>query len=50
MRKKWFISVVSALGFLLAIHVNPTLAQKTGKNLSVMYSNNINGEVDPCPT
>ncbi len=38
------------IGFFLAIRVHATLAQKTGKDLSVIYSSGINGEVDPCPT
>jgi hypothetical protein len=40
--------------FLLGIHwvVNSTFAQvqKPTKTLTLLYSNNINGEIDPCPT
>jgi hypothetical protein len=50
MKGKKLVWVAAALGFLLIIQIDTLLAQKTGKTLSVIYSNNINGEVDPCPT
>ncbi len=28
----------------------PAHAQKTAKTLTLLYSNNISGEIEPCPT
>ena len=50
MDRKWFALGVLALGFFLFFHVSPSHAQKSPKTLTLVYSNNINGEVDPCPT
>ncbi len=35
----------------LVLSINPlsTVAQAT-KSLTILYSNNINGEIDPCPS
>ena len=38
------------LGFLWVNHSNPCYAQKPLNTLTLLYSNNINGEIDPCPT
>jgi hypothetical protein len=29
---------------------SPTYAQKSTKTLTLLYSNNIGGEIEPCPT
>jgi hypothetical protein len=50
MREKWFVKAALALGFFLFFNVSPSHAQKSPKTLTLVYSNNINGEVDPCPT
>jgi hypothetical protein len=49
-KKKWFFAVVFGLGILLMIMKLPSHAQKTPKTLTILYSNNINGEIEPCPT
>jgi hypothetical protein len=48
--RKWFIVGVLVLGFFLFLNASPSLAQKSPKTLTLVYSNNINGEIDPCPT
>ena len=50
MKGKWLWVIVFALGFFLAIPGNTAQAQKTARTLSILYSSNINGEFDPCPT
>ena len=34
---------------VLILSKPPSLAQDTLKSLTLLYSNNINGEIDPCP-
>jgi hypothetical protein len=50
MNGKWFTIGILALGFFLSFNASPSLAQKSPKTLTLVYSNNINGEIDPCPT
>jgi hypothetical protein len=50
MKGKWFVIGVLVLGFFLLSNFFPSHAQKTVKTLTLLYSNNINGEIDPCPT
>jgi hypothetical protein len=50
MKVKWFVIGVLVLGCLLSINAFPSQAQKSPKTLTFLYSNNINGEIDPCPT
>jgi hypothetical protein len=50
MKEKWFLIVVLALGSFLVFHALPIRAQTLPKTLTLVYSNNINGEIDPCPT
>jgi len=50
MKRIWLLTVVVTLGFILAVETAPAGAQKTGKALTLLYSNNVNGELDPCPT
>jgi hypothetical protein len=50
MKGKWFVIGVLVLGFLLLPNVFPSHAQKSLKTLTLLYSNNINGEIEPCPT
>jgi hypothetical protein len=47
---KWFVIGVLVLGFFLFCSASPSHAQKSPKTLTLVYSNNINGEIDPCPT
>jgi len=50
MNGKWFGIGVLVLGLFLLFHASPSHAQRSVKTLTVVYSNNINGEIDPCPT
>jgi hypothetical protein len=50
MKRNWFAIGVLVLGFFLLFNVSPSYAQKSPKTLTLVYSNNINGEIDPCPT
>jgi hypothetical protein len=50
MKKNWFFIGVLILGSFLAFHPFPIHAQKSPQALTLVYSNNINGEIDPCPT
>ena len=50
MKRKVLFLILSFLGLCsfgsaLAIH-----AQEPARKLTVLFSNNINGEIDPCPT
>jgi hypothetical protein len=49
-RKALFMTIFGVLGFFLLFQGLPLHAEKTSKALTVLYSNNINGEIDPCPT
>jgi len=50
MKGKRFLISVLALGSFLAFHALPAHAQKSPKALTLVYSTNLNGEIDPCPT
>ena len=60
MKKKWVFIVVFVLGFHWIISGTPAQAQKPlntldlillhPPTLTLLYSNNISGEIDPCPT
>ena len=50
MKKKWLVKGALILGFLPFFIALPSHAQKSPKTLTLVYSNNINGEIDPCPT
>jgi hypothetical protein len=50
MKAKWLWVVIFSLVFLFVVQVYTSHAQKTGRPLTLLYSNNINGELDPCPT
>jgi hypothetical protein len=49
MKGRYFFVVAFVLGILLVIHVPFSHAQKDTNRLAILYSNNINGEIDPCP-
>jgi hypothetical protein len=36
-------------GLLLTVGSNPLFAQTYPKNLALVYTNNVWGEIDPCP-
>jgi len=44
------LGILGILEFLEVNHGRPCNAQNPNKTLSVLYSNSINGEIDPCPT
>jgi len=50
MKQKWPVLGILVLGFSLFFSVSSSLAQRSPKTLTLAYSNNINGEIDPCPT
>lgn len=50
MKGKLFEIWVLILGFLAVCSVFPTHAEKWPQTLTLIYSNNLNGEIDPCPT
>ncbi len=50
MKVKSLLIIAFFLGFLLVIHEFSSQAQQPTKSLTILYSNNLNGEIDPCPT
>ncbi len=46
--RRVFIAILGPL-LLLSVGQPSTLAQGA-KSLTILYSNNINGEIDPCPS
>jgi hypothetical protein len=49
MKRRWLLIVVLPLGLLLSFVENPFPAQNPSISLTLLYTNNINGEIDPCP-
>ncbi len=47
--KRLWIGVL-VLGLFLSFNAASSHAQKSAKTLTLVYSNNISGEIDPCPT
>jgi hypothetical protein len=52
MKSKRFWTILFLSGSLLILFAQPShaQAQKQARTLTILYSNNINGEIDPCPT
>jgi drug/metabolite transporter (DMT)-like permease len=50
MKRKWLVIGVLVLGCFFFFNAFSSQAQKSPKTLTLLYSNNINGEIDPCPT
>jgi len=52
MKKERFFVLALILMFIGATHFIPfpAYAQKSTKPLTLLYSNNVNGETEPCPT
>jgi len=50
MKSKRFWTILFLLGSLLIFFALPSHAQKHARTLTILYSNNLNGEIDPCPT
>jgi len=49
-KRLWFFIIFLTLGLLWVNHSNPCYAQKPLNNLTFLFSNNINAEIEPCPT
>ena len=50
MKSKRFWTTLFLSGSLLIFLALPSHAQKETRTLTILYSNNINGEIEPCPT
>lgn len=50
MKGKWAVSIAIVTGLFLVVNALPSRAQKTTRTLTLLYSNNISGEIEPCPT
>jgi len=50
MKSKRFWTILFLLGSLLIFFALPSHAQKQARTLTILYSNNLNGEINPCPT
>jgi hypothetical protein len=50
MKKKGFILILSVLALCWVVKGAHVYAQQSPKTLTILYSNNLNGEIDPCPT
>ena len=50
MKSKRFWTILFLLGSLLILFSLPAHAQMQTRTLTILYSNNLNGEIDPCPT
>ncbi len=48
--KKWFSLSALILGLICLTNIVYSQAPKANKTLIILYSNNLNGEIDPCPT
>ena len=50
MNGKRLIAVFFLLGSCLVVNVFSSHAQEPSRKLTLLYTNNINGEIDPCPS
>ncbi len=50
MNIKRFLILVLASGVFVAVQASTLRAENSHKTLTLLYSNNFNGETDPCPT
>jgi hypothetical protein len=50
MKVRCLLAVLLVLGFHWVVNSTFAQVQKPTKTLTLLYSNNINGEIDPCPT
>ena len=50
MKGRLSLIVILILGFFLIFNTLPSHAQKQTRTLTILYSNNLNAEIDPCPT
>lgn len=50
MKGKLFFIILLCLGVFGAMQLTALSTQKIPKTLTLLYSNNFNGEIEPCPT
>jgi hypothetical protein len=48
--ERWIFLTILIICLFLILSKPPSLAQDTLKSLTLLHTNNINGEIDPCPT
>ena len=49
MNSKRLVAVFFLLGIYLIVHTLSSHAQEPSRKLTLLYTNNINAEIDPCP-
>jgi len=47
--EKYILATVLILSVSLAVHVYPLSGGTLPQSITILYSNNINAEIDPCP-
>ena len=50
MKGKCLVTAVLVFAFCMGFYPHSLHAQGSAKTFSLVYSNNLNGEIDPCPT
>jgi hypothetical protein len=50
MKRKGFVLILSILALCWVGKEGYVYAQEPPKTLTLLYGNNLNGEIDPCPT
>ena len=48
--KGWLLIIVLVSGIYCGMGDSVVYAQKPGTTFTILYSNNLNGEISPCPT
>jgi hypothetical protein len=48
--ERWIFLTILIICLFLILSKPPSLAQDTSKSLTLLHTNNINGEIDPCPS
>jgi len=48
-KRKWFLIACLSLGLILCWRLLLAYTQNAPQSLTLLYSNNINSEIDPCP-
>jgi len=48
--KRWIFLTILIICLFLILNKPPSLAQDTLKSLTLLHTNNINGEIAPCPS
>jgi len=49
-KRKWLLIACLSLELILCWRLILAYTQDAPRSLALLYSNNINGEIDPCPT